>query len=104
MVKGNRSTGGGRNERNGGGDGWCDAPSRRKFVGRALALCGATGCSGTPLVHTMSVFAFALLPTVRGAGPDGPEAAAGVAGAEMNALLSVLPAAAFSIALFSRSL
>ena len=109
MVKRNRGTGVcmGANERNGGGDGGCDAPPTCKFVGRVLALCGAIGCNGSPLVHTMSVLGFALLSAARGARPGGREAAAGVvpvARAEINALLSVLPAAAFSFALFSRSL
>ena len=90
MVKRNRGTGMrmGTNERNGGGDGGCDAPST--FFGRVLAICGTIGCTGTSIVHSMSVFAFALLPAVRGAGLDGQEAAAGVvpvAGAEINELL-----------------
>lgn len=80
--------------------GECDGPPASKFVELILPLdVGGGGNFTLPPVPPAVVFMFPpAVPGVGGAdGTDGTEAG-------INALLSVLLAAAFSIALFSRSL
>ena len=85
-------------------DGGCDVPAAYKFAELILALdVGGGGNFTPPPAPPVFVFVFAFMfpPAVPGVG--GAEGTVGT-DAGINALLSVLLAAAFSMALFSRSL
>lgn len=89
-------------------DGGCDVPAAYKFAELILALDVGGGGNFTPppappVFVFVFAFAFAFMfpPAVPGVG--GAEGTVGT-DAGINALLSVLLAAAFSMALFSRSL
>ena len=93
-----------------GGCGWCDDPPACKFAELILALdVGGSGNFTPPPAPPVFVFvfvfafvfAFVFPPAVPGVG--GAEGMVGT-DAGINALLRVLLAAAFSMALFSRSL
>lgn len=79
--------------------GACNGPPTCKFVGLDVGVGGGGNFTPPPAAPPVFVFPPAV-PVVGGA--EGAEE--GDADAGMNALLSVLLAAAFSIALFSRSL
>lgn len=93
---------------NDGGSGGCDGPAACKFVALVPALNVGGGGSFTAPASPAFAFAgaFAFPPMAPGVGgAEGTEAVEDAdADAGINALLSVLLAAAFSIALFSRSL
>ncbi len=85
-----------------GGCGGCDIPPACKLVELILALdVGGGGNFTPPPVPPVFRFVIVFPPAVPGVG--GAEGTEGT-DAGINALLSVLLAAAFSIALFSRSL
>jgi hypothetical protein len=90
----------------GASDGWCDGPPACTFVEVILALDVGGGGNFTVFVCVfvlvfVLVLVFMFPPAVPGVG--GAEGTEGTE-AGINALLSVLLAAAFSIAFFSRSL